>query len=682
MINNTQPVIFIPPKPFHKGHYNILFACFYLLLSLFFLFPINAFAQSEAGTPASSRPAQTIDEVYLDARNLYREELFNKSLEKLLEGFESLKTRDTTYYKYVLLIGRNYTKLAYYQRALEYYTEYLTWAEANNSAKDIAKVSSYLSATHQALGSFDKSYEYGLRSLRINEDLKDPSGIAQALYELGTLFFYQKSYQEALSYYKQSMNVCEATGQSRELSACISAIGSVYEDLNDLESALSYSLRALELAQNLKDKTLESYALHNIGTVYLKKEMHEVAANYLNASLKLKEELKDLWGIVASRKYLGQLNMAQGNYAGAIQQLNIGLKITRDNNSKNRETEILYILSEAYQKAGNYEQAMLTLRRSADLKDSILNEAIVKELGEKKESYEILKKERQIAVLTKQQEIDKLSTYIVSIIAASLLVLGGLIFRQYSLQRRNNKVLQGKNEQIDGQNKLLKQVNEELEQFAHVASHDLREPLRTIGSFSTLLNRHYEDQLDDTAREYQGFIQSAVKRMQRLLDDLLDYARIDRKEGERETTDLKRLLQEVLLNLKNQVESSQAVVEISALPSIKVFPRQMVQLFQNLISNGIKYRGTEAPHIRISSTFSAQTNTHIFAIADNGIGMSPSGLERIFDMFVRLHGQEEYEGSGIGLATCKKIVERHGGEIWAESTPGQGSTFYFSIPAN
>jgi signal transduction histidine kinase len=647
-----------------------------------FLAPSPGYAQADSLSLGVAPRNFDVNEAYNRANEFYKAEVYNKSLGVLLEGIEYLPRQDSTYYRYIRLIGRNYQKLAYYQRALEYYLNYLNWAKSRNALQEIAKISANISATYQAMGDFEKAYNFGLDCLRRNEEIKDSSGMAEAYYELGTLFFYQKNHKEALDYYKQSMAISQSLKTPKALYSCLGAMGSAYEELGDLKAALNYNLQSLEIARKMKQKLPEAYALHNVGTVYIKMGMNDRALDYLNASLKLKQELDDVWGLVASYKYLGLLYLQKQAFEQAIVHLNAGLALAKASNSKNREAELLTILAEAYEKAGNHAGAIEALRRSADLKDAMLSEAIVRELGEKKESYELLKKEREIAVLTKEREISRLRTSIIAIIACFLLLAGWQLWRQYRLQRRNNAVLKEKNAFIDGQNQRLQLANGELQQFAHVASHDLREPLRTIGSFSTLLSRHYDSKFDDEAREYQGFIQSAVKRMQHLLDDLLEYARIDYKEGEREITDLSRVVQEAMMNLKNQIESTQATIEVMALPSLRVFPRQMLQLFQNLISNGLKYRGEAAPRIRISSTFSPQTNLHTVAVSDNGIGMDPANLDRIFNMFVRLHGLGKYEGTGIGLATCKKVVERHGGKIWVESTPGKGSTFYFSIPSN
>jgi PAS domain S-box-containing protein len=224
----------------------------------------------------------------------------------------------------------------------------------------------------------------------------------------------------------------------------------------------------------------------------------------------------------------------------------------------------------------------------------------------------------------------------------------------------------------------LKRSNQELKQFAYVASHDLQEPLRMVSSFTQLLERKYKNELDEEALEYINYAVDGAKRMQLLINDLLAYSRVNTKGGKLEDVDLEKVLDEVLFNLEILIEENQAVITRDPLPKICADHRQIVQLFQNLITNGLKYRSDETPQIIISAQ--KENKYWLFSIADNGIGMDPQYRERIFQIFSRLHTHDEYEGTGIGLAIAKRIIVRHGGRIWVESELGEGSTFYFTIP--
>jgi PAS domain S-box-containing protein len=226
--------------------------------------------------------------------------------------------------------------------------------------------------------------------------------------------------------------------------------------------------------------------------------------------------------------------------------------------------------------------------------------------------------------------------------------------------------------------KKLAQSNEELEQFAYITSHDLREPLRMITSFLQLLERRYKGQLDQDANEFIWFAIDGAKRLDAMTNDLLQYSRITSEKREVTLVNFENVLEIVLTNLKIQIEENNVIITHDPLPILYGDEKLKVQLFQNLMSNAIKYRRQETPKIHISAI--QDKDQYIFSIKDNGIGMSPIYLEQIFTIFKRLHTHEEYEGTGIGLAIAQKIVHQQGGQIWVESEPGKGSTFYFTIP--
>jgi signal transduction histidine kinase len=247
----------------------------------------------------------------------------------------------------------------------------------------------------------------------------------------------------------------------------------------------------------------------------------------------------------------------------------------------------------------------------------------------------------------------------------------------YKLEQENQEVYASLEKKVRQRTQEMESKNQELEQFAYVASHDLQEPLRTISGFVDLLKKEYREKLEGNGPIYLNYLSQASDRMKTLIKDLLDYSRIGR-EKQAMPVDCNGLLEEVLADLGKSIRESGAQINAGYLPTLRAYPTELKLLFQNLIVNSIKFRHPDRkPEISVSAI---QENAKWkFTVSDNGIGIEKQFLERIFIIFQRLHSRTQYEGSGIGLAHCKKIVEVHQGEIWAEATPGQGTRFYFTI---
>ena len=277
------------------------------------------------------------------------------------------------------------------------------------------------------------------------------------------------------------------------------------------------------------------------------------------------------------------------------------------------------------------------------------------------------------------------------VLAVVFLCLAGIVVGQEMRQRRRaeeeihklNASLEQRvaerTAELSERSKDLARSNTELQQFAYVASHDLQEPLRMVASFTQLLAKRYGEKLDDDARDFINYAVDGATRMQTLISDLLNYSRVGTQGKPLALTDSDALVKRVLESLQFTIEESGAVISTDPLPTVMADPQQLGQLFQNLLTNAIKFHGEQPPRIRIS----AERNGDDWKISvrDNGIGISLEHAERIFIIFQRLHTKTEYPGTGIGLAICKKIVERHGGRIWIEPSPEGGTTFCFTIPA-
>ena len=238
--------------------------------------------------------------------------------------------------------------------------------------------------------------------------------------------------------------------------------------------------------------------------------------------------------------------------------------------------------------------------------------------------------------------------------------------------------VQQRTAQLKEANANLIRSNQELEQFAYVASHDLQEPLRAVNSYAQLLARKYQGNLDAKADKYINYLVEGATRMQQLINDLLEFSRVGTRGKELVPTDCEKILSQVLQNLQVAIAQNHALITHDSLPTVTGDETQLIQLFQNLLSNAIKFHREEPPRVHLS--VQQEEKEWTFTVQDNGIGMEPEYFDRIFTIFQRLHSKSEYPGTGIGLAICKKIVERHGGRIWVESQLGSGTVFYFTLP--
>jgi len=548
-----------------------------------------------------------------------------------------------------------------YHEALRIYDRILSLEEEKVHVSVWTNTLCQTSSIYQALGNYQKAYDYQIRALQRYETAKDNTGIGRSNYIIGTIFYYQKQYEQALVQYEKALIICKKTKIEHLVYSCLGALGSTHEELGNVEESLLYNSKALKLAEDLKYNTGIAYSLDNIGTGYLQQGNCNMAKKYILKSIKLKNKLKDNWGIMGSKFSLVKVYEACEEKNSVLPLLLDVLNMSKELGSKSRELDVYERLSEFYDNK-NPIKAYEYTKKFIALKDTVLNEKTLEEMGQSKQRL-----------------------YLGSTILFFVAIIW--FFSRLKMQRKINGMLEGKNnllnqknEEIRIKNKQLEHSNEDLAQFAYVASHDLKEPLRMIHSYTTLLERRYNDMLDENGKEFMHFIVDAVDRMKILLDDLLDYSRSGKQELPDTLISVADMMIVVSANLAKQIEDNKGslIVKSENLPAILAHKSQLMQLLQNLVSNGMKFRGERDPIIIVDCE--KKKELFVFSVKDNGIGISKNNQEKVFEMFRRLHTKEEYAGTGIGLATCKKIVSNMGGDIWVESEEGEGSTFFFAVP--
>ena len=665
-------------------------------------------------------------EIYLEiGDHYYLKDEYDQALENYEKGLvgNDNEQNEQTYLKLLSGAGKANRRLSNYDISLDYFSRILSIADSTSVYySERADAHNHIGLIHKSLGDYQKAYQYILNALNIHTLEKDSAGIGRDYYSLGSIFFYQKRYDQSLEYFKKAKDLFIATGDERWIFKSYSALGVNYGNLDQWDESYEFGNKAFKLASKLDYKLGMAYSLGNLAEVHLKNNEFLEAKKMLTEALRLKEELKDNWGVIGAHLSIIGAYLKCKEPAKALPHLKIAEDLSEKIGSKSRLMATYQAYELTYEALGKYTEAYIYLKKYTVFRDSVHNEKTLEDMDLAKKKFELEKKESEIALLKSENELlgqrkktQQLQSYFILFVAFGLFLSFWFVKSRLNLQRKTNALLEEKNEKIEYQNaalhetqkqlvevnalleknnailgakneeiafknKQLKNSNEDLENFAYVASHDLKEPLRMINSYTALLKRKYNDMFDENGKEFMYFVTDAAKRMNVLLDDLLNYSRV----GKTGTMDNMINVNDVLLivesNLSKRLEEEKGVIQVNSqsIPTILSNHTQLVQLFQNIISNALKFRGERDPIVTIDCQL--KDGQHVFSIQDNGIGIAEEHQSRVFEMFKRLHTREEYEGTGIGLSTCKKIVQKHGGDIWLESTLNEGTTFYFAIP--
>jgi signal transduction histidine kinase len=556
---------------------------------------------------------------------------------------------------------------------------------------------------------------------------------------LGIIHSKRGEYNEALPHFLGAKDYFIATGAQQQLSSVLTNLGALYIQLHDYDNAILVSQQSLEIAEMMDDKGIPfmGQALNNLGSAYEELEMYDRALECYRRSLVLKQQhsqpvqkiatLASIFSVhakkredLAANEYFqeafslaettdskywlqrlyvlyGEFLQDKGQPAEALDYYQKSLTLAKYLTTRSNEMELHQKIADTYASLDLYKDALFHQQRFQQLNDSIFNQKRISQLGEIKAKYELDERlhemSLQVAYWKNEENIARLHTY--GLMAIAILIITALIalFSRYRIRQRSHQVLEAKNREIESknsllesqsrdiqsQNQLLETINRDLEQFAYAASHDLRQPLRTVISYLELLERRYEGQLAPDAREFIQYAASGAGRMEQLLRDLLDYSRIGRNPDQFEPVSLDDTLEEVQAQLTQQIQENGATLLLPSLPYVQARRSEMVQLFQNLISNAIKFQHPDrTPEIVVRSWMDG--NDTLISVQDNGIGIAEKDQEKVFGMFERINKKEDYEGSGIGLAICKKIMEQHNGQISLTSSPGTGTTFTLRFP--
>lgn len=586
---------------------------------------------------------------------------------------------DRLHFRLLMLEGKCCYFLSSYHCSAEKYSSALGMEGDFIMPKDSARIFSQLGYVAHHFGNLEKAHAYQIKALKIYERLGDPFLISQYYYAEGLIFIEQKKFEKALTCYKISLELYQSSGETQGVSDWYSVIGEAYHEMDSLDQALFYKKKAFQI-DSLQDYEYGlGYGYYSLALTYTKLQQLEKAMRLHKKGYQIRQEIGDKEETAKSLAAIGGINLKFKNYNLAIQQLEEALGIAKAIETKPLIKDIYQQLAEASYEKGNYKNAYNFQQEYFILRDSITNENSLQSIANLKSKHQVDKQQQQIALLQKDQEMGLMHRNL-SIVGFILLFCFIAYRLRHSKKQSNyNKLLKAKNEEIKKQNLQLQTANEDLEQFAYISSHDLKAPLRTIGSYASLLNRRYKKQLDATGVEFLEFITNGVKQMNTLLEDIYDYTRLDKEALNFSPVDLNMIVEKVRLSLGYTIQERQAIIEVENLPTIYGNMTLLGQVFQNLIDNGMKFM-VEGKEPRINISTKIKNDFFQICIQDNGIGIAEDYHDKIFTVFRRLHNDSEYKGTGVGLAICKKIIEKHGGEIWVESDGVNGSCFCFTLP--
>lgn len=544
-------------------------------------------------------------------------------------------------------------------------------------------------------GEFNRALNHYLQGKSICEE----SGImrlhGQILSNLGTLYNTLEEYDKAIDVLSQSLRLGEQLGpkgQKIRVQA-LNNLGTVYEDLALYDRALECYERALEISMAGRNPISKIASMVSLFSIHVKRREDIEAKSYYKRAFEMAEEEGSEYWLQELYTIYGSFLQEKGDTQEAITYFQKGLSFAKTLKIREHEMNLHNRLAYAYSYIQDYQQAFEHKQAYHGIRDSIFNQTKARQLAEVQSTYDMREMTAELEDMRREEEFARIRMYGLLAMITLFLVALTALYSRYRIRKRSlflleeqHKEIEDKNKQLELQsqdiqekNRKLGEINQELGQFAYAASHDLRQPLRTISSYLDLFKKRYREKLDEESQQFIQYASIGAKRMEKILKDLLTYSQVGRSQIHKEPVDINKVLQQVQYQLALQIAETHTKITYDTLPVLEARPTEMVQLFQNLISNAIKFRSHDrTPYIFIGYEKSAQE--HLISISDNGIGIAPEFEKKVFEMFERQYSQDQFEGNGIGLALCKKIVDYHEGRLWFNTVPGEGTTFFLAFP--
>lgn len=517
-----------------------------------------------------------------------------------------------------------------------------------NDAENEIKALNALGVAHAIKGEYKSAFEYFSKVREKSESIKFDHYIAKALANLGNIFSKLYNHNEAIKHFSRAVQEFPHILVGYRLGVTYHNLGGIYVQKEEHDKALPYFFKALEVGKSTGYNLLISRSLFEITRTFINLDNIEEALNYSAEAAKYSEGIESVHNDEINLANLAYINYYQKNLDAALEYAEKCIAKCLEVHNNRTLIRVYDLTSKIYQEKEDFEKANKYLRSYAESVEENTKEIRRRQMLDLEIRYEIQEKERQITQLKNKMQLQEL---------------------RLSHQK-----------QLEEQNIKLRNANEDLKQFTYAVSHDLRAPIRTISSFTYMLNEELEDHLDEETKQYFDLVTSSSERMGSMLEGLLQFATIGTKESDFSYVNLQEVANNVTNSLYVMIKENDAHVQFKdILPMVYTNQILISQLFQNLLSNAIKFRKKDvAPVVNVH--YEEKPNAFIFSVQDNGIGIAKKNQDSIFKIFKRLHRNEEYAGTGIGLSMCKKIVNNLRGEIWLESEEGVGTTFFVKLP--
>ncbi len=588
------------------------------------------------------------------------------------------------------LIGIGYKRKGEFIKSLEYFEQGLEISRENNLKDFIPQFLNNIGLIHANRGDLNEAMKFYLEALDVLEDQGNDLAIANLTNNIGIIYFEQGKKEEALAYFERALAFQRERKDSLGMSITLTNVGESLDGMGRSPEALEKYEEALKISELINDQIGVSYLLATMGEVRFNEGKYEQASREFARALEIAEQIGDIEGKARILGLMGEVAQKQGNLKTSNDYCFEALDIAKKLGAKQSIRDLYSTIAENYKQAENFEQAFNYQTLYQAVNDSIFSEEQTLQMNELSIQFETREREAELKLLKEQQARSEAQlqrrTILGWLAALALLFVSFAAWSLFQRNKRKQTFNQELQKEVDERtsallhsNQQLEKSNKELEQFAYITSHDLKEPLRNIISFTELIERKLDGGLDEETEDYMHTVKGNARQMHALIEGVLEFARLENIDIRKEIVDMNNIVDRIIKVLQASISEKKVDLKVDQLHPVIGNSPQLFLVLKNLIENAMKYNNSSRPKIHVSSKVREDGLCEI-AVQDNGIGIEKDFHNKIFDMFQRLHIRKEYKGAGLGLSISKKIVKNLGGDIWVESEEGKGSKFSFTVP--